>query len=382
MDHTDRFDAIDPAYRLLALCARAGGHPLFHEQLASRVERFNDWHKLPPQAELHGMAPLLWHHFREAGISLPIETEQALRGLYLRHRRHNQTHMHVLREINVLFERAGIRALLLKGLALACQYYPDPALRPVSDIDLLLRREDLIPALDLLTSAGFQPRPPHASRTPDLIPGELKVDSPLRAGIRVQVELHSPSVRSEADEEFKGLEIAAHPLAVVGDAVYVPNPWNTLQYLSRHLRRHLFAATESKPLPLKWTADMLSLAEQNAETLDWVSLSRSDPILIAQLEIFYSLTPMPDRLKGVIPIRQISPPKGVNQYPRGWPQQPFSSWRRVGWLKFLQQTFSPPSEWWLRLYYGVGRRSVVWYGRIIYPLQILKRMLLTLLQRQ
>lgn len=381
MDHANRFDAIDPTYRLLALCARAGGHPVFHERLARQLERFANWQALPAQAELHGMAPLLWHYLREAGISLPTETEQALRGLYLRHRLLNQTHMNLLKEINALFEQAGIRALLLKGLSLACQYYPDPALRPVSDIDLLLKQEDVLPALDLLTSAGFQLHPPHASRTSGLIPGELKVNSPLRAGIRVQVELHS-SARGEADEEFKGLETDPHSLAMIGNAIYVPDTLNTLRYLSRHFRRHLFAATASKPVQLKWIADMISLVEQNAETLGWASLSRSDPILIAQLEIFYSLTPLPDRLKGVIPIRQISPPKGVNQYPYGWPQQHFSSWRRVGWLKFIWQTFSPPSEWWLRLYYGVGRRKVVWYGRIIYPLQIIKRMLLTLLQRR
>ncbi|MFZ5882812.1 MAG: nucleotidyltransferase family protein [Chloroflexota bacterium] len=378
MDHTDRLQAIDPTYRLLALCARAVGHPVFYERLARQCERFDAWQTLPAQAELHGMAPLLWHHLHTAGIPLPAETEQTLRGLYLRHRLHNHAHLTALKEINARFERAGIRAVLLKGLALAHQCYPDPALRPVSDIDLLLEREDLLPALDSLTKAGFSLHPPHASRTSNLLPSELKLTSPLTAGVHVQVELHSPAAHDHTYEEFGDLE-AAQPLGSVGNAIFVSAPLNTLRYLSRHLRRHLFAATASKPLPLKWMADMVSLAEQNAETLDWLALKRLDPTLISQLEVFYSLTPLPDHMKAVLPIQQIPPPRGVNQYPAGWPQQHFSSWKDVGLIQFLRRTFSTPSEWWLRLYFGGGRLGV-WRGRILYPALILRRILRTLLQ--
>ncbi|MBI4761436.1 MAG: nucleotidyltransferase domain-containing protein [Chloroflexota bacterium] len=381
MDNSNRFESIDSTYRLLALCARAAGHPVFYERLANQVERFDAWHILPSQAELHGMAPLLWHHVHTAGISLPAGVEQTLRGLHLRHRLFNHTHLTVLKKINALFEQAGIRAVLLKGLALALQYYPEPALRPVSDIDLLLERKDMPLAVNVLTDAGFFLYPPHASRTSDLLPSELKMDSPLTDGIRVQVELHTPSTRDHTYEEFKNLD-AAHPLASVGNAIYISTPLNTLRYLSRHLRRHLFAATEAKPLPLKWMADMVSLVEQNAEILDWASLQRFDSVLLNQLEVFYNLTPLPAHLKVVIPLRQSSSPQGVNQYPCGWPQHSFSDWRHVGVFEFLRRTFSSPSEWWLRLYYGIGGGKMVWYGRIIYPLQIIKRILLILLQRQ
>lgn len=381
MDYPRPFDRIDPVYRLLALCARAVGHPVFYEQLARQVERFDAWHSLPAQAELHGVAPLLWHHLQTASLPLPAETAQTLRGLYLRHRLLNQAHETVLKNINALFEAAGIRALLLKGLALAYQYYPDPALRPVSDLDLLLKKDDVPAALDLLTAAGFHSHTLRASRTSNLLPSELKLDSPLTAGVCVQVELHSPSAQDHTREEFKSLEFI-RPLPRVGNAIFVSDALNTLRYLSRHLRRHLFAATSSKPLPLKWMADMVSLVEQNANSLDWDFLQRLDPILLNQLEVIYSLTPLPEPLKPVLPIQQTAPPKGINQYPGGWPQQAFSRWRHVGLFQFLLRTFSPPSEWWLRLYYGIGRRAVFWYGRVVYPLQIARRMLLILLRRQ
>ncbi len=99
-----------------------------------------------------------------------------LKGLYIRQRVFIQAHIQVLLEINSLFEQAGIRAVVLKGLGLAYHYYPEPALRPVSDIDLL-KKDDILPALDLLKQAGFHLHTPQASLTSDLLPKELNADS-------------------------------------------------------------------------------------------------------------------------------------------------------------------------------------------------------------
>ena len=48
-------------------------------------------------------------------------------------------------EIAELLEEADIRALVLKGLGLAYQIYPTPALRPISDLDLFLKKDELCP---------------------------------------------------------------------------------------------------------------------------------------------------------------------------------------------------------------------------------------------
>ncbi|MCX6060245.1 MAG: hypothetical protein NTW69_19130, partial [Chloroflexi bacterium] len=89
MDKIDNSNGTDQTYRLIALCARSESHPLMVEQLSRQIQAFSSWQELPAQAELHGMAPLLWHHLRRSGISLPVETERAITGLYLRHRASN-----------------------------------------------------------------------------------------------------------------------------------------------------------------------------------------------------------------------------------------------------------------------------------------------------
>jgi hypothetical protein len=51
---------------------------------------------------------------------------------------------------------AGIPSIPLKGAVLAHTLYPDPALREFSDIDILVRKEDLSRAKQVLSSLGFQ----------------------------------------------------------------------------------------------------------------------------------------------------------------------------------------------------------------------------------
>lgn len=50
----------------------------------------------------------------------------------------------------------AIDTVVLKGPAIADRYYPDPALRPYGDVDLLLHSEDVAVAADLLLDAGYE----------------------------------------------------------------------------------------------------------------------------------------------------------------------------------------------------------------------------------
>jgi hypothetical protein len=353
-------------YRLLALCAHAESDPEMDVQLIQAVQAFTAWEQLPAQAELHGMSPLLRHHIQRLDLPLPAEIKRTLDGLYLRGRTFHQAQVQVLLEITSLLEQNHIRALVLKGLALANQYYPDPILRPASDIDLLLKKEDVLPALRLLERNSY--KIPVLTDTD--LHSEWIVES-LQNGFVVRIELHHLS-----DAEFTGFDSMPHQLQISGNVIYVPHAMDHLDYLIRHLVRHLFAATSAKPVPLKWIADILSVVERHAHEIDW----KKQAALSNRLEAMYSLTPLPERLLNVIPVKRISIPDGVNQYPQGWPQHKLAEWRRVGLWDYLRKTFSPPSDWWLRLQYGIDQESVFWHGRVVYPLQILKMALIKVIR--
>ncbi len=374
MDSTNDH-SIDPCYRLLALCARADPHPFMDEQLKDCIVNFTAWNDLPVQAELHGMGPLLWHHLHRLDIKLPQDTQRLIAGLYLRHRALNLEHLRILLEVTSLLEHVGIQAVVLKGLALAYEYYPNPALRPASDIDLLLKKDDVLPAVGLLMEAGYKTYTPHADL--EQLPKELKVSSPLKDGLSIDIELHyhDPQARSlidsSPDDEFIGFNAPPHAVKIGSQMIYCPDPMDHLDYLIRHLTRHMFAATDARPLPLKWIADIISLVEHHAEQINW-----SEPkALVDRLEVLYSLTPFPEDLSAVIPIKQIQVPSGVNQYPQGWPQHAFSEWKKIGFWKYIASTFASPSDWWLSLYYGIPRKKVFWFGQVVYRYQVFKMVL-------
>jgi len=362
-------------YRLLALCARAEGHPIFYEQLKRQIEQFTAWDELPSQAEIFGMGPLLWHHLRQAGISIPLETERTLRGIYLRERALNQAHTLTLVEVQTLLAQSGIQPLVLKGLALAYKYYPEPALRPVSDIDLLLKKDDVLPALHILDEAGYRVNFPDSGLS--ILPNELTADSPSHDDLSTHLEFHhyDPEHRRlndhSRDDELTGFDDPPQELTIEDCSVYAPSPIDTLRYVERHMVRHLFEARADKPLPLKWCADIVSLVEYHAEEIDWPEFQRNNPAFLNRLTVLYSLTPLPEKCVGLIPVKKSEPPAGSNQYPSGWPQQAFPDWKRVGLWRFIWLTFQPPSTWWLRLYYGIDEQGVFWYGQVIYRLRVL-----------
>ncbi len=355
-------------YRLLALCARASGHDALYAELTRQLANFHDWQELIAQAEIHGMAPLLWHHIQQSGAGIPVDVARTLKGLYLRHRRNNQVHAQVLLEIVDLLQAADIHPLVLKGLGLAYSLYPDPALRPISDLDLLFQRDEIRPALEALRAAGFSTPPLPLDDEP--APKELMVDSPPRDGLRVHVELHHYDPR-QRDDEFAGFTSPPQAIRVEDGTVLIPAPMDNLDYLTRHFTRHLFEARTDKPLQLKWIADILSLVEQHAESIDWSQYKK----LLQRLDVFYSLTPLPESLRGVIPLAQNPTPEGVNQYPQGWPQEKFQRSRQVGLGNFVVQTFRAPSEWWLRLYYGIRPGSTGWYGQVVHRVRLLGLMI-------
>ncbi len=184
-------DALSQTYRLMGVCARAWPHPHVQAALQAALERFAAWETLPAQAERHGMGPLLWHHLRER--SLPPAVRRTLQGLYLRDRALNQIHAAALCRLLETLERQGIRPLVLKGLALAWQAYPDPALRPVSDIDLFLRQEEVHPAIQALQQAGYRFDP-----FPARLPKGISAYAPPQQGISTHIEFRTTTTRPTA----------------------------------------------------------------------------------------------------------------------------------------------------------------------------------------
>jgi hypothetical protein len=173
-----------------------------------------------------------------------------------------------LAEIRGALERASSPCLVLKGLPLAHELYPEPGLRPVGDLDLLVRQRSRDAALAILASLGY--RPPA-----DTLPlnfyrrHHFHVLLGRPGGESLPLELHwQPhsffSLSHVSEEE---LWASARTLRVGRPVVQVPGLEENYLLLVQHAHRHLMGeGGEESPDAV---ADLLDPAVQGR--LFWIS---------------------------------------------------------------------------------------------------------------
>ncbi len=407
-------------YRLLALCARAECSAAHYERLAQAAVELKEWEGIAAQAEAHGMAPLLYTHLKEAGVELPLTAKRELMGLYARHRHANRVRTRVLRDILGAYQSAGISALVLKGAALSHLVYPEPGLRPMSDVDILVPQPEVWRAQEVLAELGFDtPQPPG----PMLPHRHLPAATLRRQGLSINVEIHHrllsdyfdnarayvlsmflPSVRSAAtakkydkrrapsdtswgvgnawadlgQAELDGLTRQPLPFALMDLTAHTLGYEDTLGYLGQHLVSHVNVWDYGR---LIWVADIVSFAERFAAEIDWEWVQLQNPAVLDTLSLLHFITPLSDELLGVAPIKIGRAPQGVGVEYQGWPRTRMADWPEIGYRRALRNTLLP-SEWWLRLRYTLGsERPLFWYRWLRHPLYILGHVMRALLER-
>jgi putative nucleotidyltransferase-like protein len=114
------------------------------------------WEKVVGAAEYHGLTPLLLRNLVAADAQIP---QQQLKQLEQNNGRTVRQNLfltsEMLRVVSSLSE-VGIEAVPLKGAVLATRIHGDIALRPFSDVDLLIRREWVSAAETMISKLGYE----------------------------------------------------------------------------------------------------------------------------------------------------------------------------------------------------------------------------------
>lgn len=354
----------------LTLCARAKLTEIHRRRLRQAAGQVADWESLPAQAEEQGLGPLVYVHAQAAGVDLPPRDRLALQGLYLRHRRAGAVRAYVLGQIVVACRAQDIPVLVLKGAALSHLVYPQPGLRPMRDLDLLVRPSDLARARRVLVQLGF-------AEPEDRLPDDHHHLTSLRRtvdGLLVSVELHHALLADPRRGEPAQLD------DLIGGALSFELPVESgcvvAQTLGRedmlwHVYRHGFnAPLNYEPFRLVWAADVVSLVEAWVDEIDWALVRRRYEKAWNALPMFHFLTPWSDDVLAKLSLDVERTPRGVGEPFRGWPGSSLAALRPRGVWGTLRDTFFP-SEWWTYLYYGAGGVvSRLWCRWIAHPLHI------------
>lgn len=238
----------------------AGGKPL--------ESPCDDWEALDLRAAEHRLQPLL-HHQHSADGCIPADVRarwaaasrsSAIEALHQRRE---------LVRIAATLAQRGIEFLALKGAWLAWHVWPEPAMRPLRDLDLYIPGEDLFAAHELLLAGGWtmEEGEDFGALTPDEWVARFKALPPLVSPGGIAVDLHArlwdedgrtPPLpgglfeRSTSDNEH--------------GTIRYPGPVDQLMHLSVHASFHRF---DGGPLMLADFAYLIASVD-----FDWTEVWR------------------------------------------------------------------------------------------------------------
>src|SRR5206468_2963016 len=113
------------------------------------------WRDAAGLAGDYQLAPLLYSKLRDAAAAeIPEQVRATLRQSYQATAAANLRHYHELGGMLRALQSAGVAAIVLKGSYLAVAAYANPAMRPMRDIDIMVRRTEMRAALECLGRLG------------------------------------------------------------------------------------------------------------------------------------------------------------------------------------------------------------------------------------
>jgi hypothetical protein len=124
-----------------------------------------DWRPFASACDNHQVSPVVFCRLRDLPAAVvPSELLEHLRARFYEISARNYHLARKLVDLTSLLEAHHIPVLAYKGPAVAMAVYGDLALRQYEDLDLVVRAEHLLVAVDLLTRCGFEiaqysPRP-------------------------------------------------------------------------------------------------------------------------------------------------------------------------------------------------------------------------------
>jgi hypothetical protein len=254
-----------PEVRLLVCSARTRVDPDTAESIRALLRADIDWRLLLRMAWQHGTTPLLYSTLHSVGDgAVPPAILDEIRGYFHANTGRVALLTRELLRLLQLFEGNGVHAVPFKGPVLAATAYGNIALQMFSDLDVLVRKEQLPTLCRILADQGY--------RCPQdrLTPGRLDAFRHLFnqhhfvcARNSVAVEPHWEVIRGPFGFAFDTRQLwdRAGTIPLAGIAVRTLAPEDVLLLLCAHGTQHLWSR-------LAWICDIAELIRAHP-ALDW-----------------------------------------------------------------------------------------------------------------
>jgi Uncharacterised nucleotidyltransferase len=285
-----------PEAELLLCLARLCPDEEAHERARALLQQNIDWNYLLQLSLRHKVMPLLYRQFNtDLAEAAPVRFIERLHDYFYLNATRNHLLTEELCEILRLFKSRGISAVTYKGPSLALDIYGDIALRQFSDLDIMVRMDDVAKASALLREREYRAEHELTSAQAAVF---LKLECEhmfFREEGRVFLDLHwgfTPSyfpIELDAENIWKRLA----PVALEKTEALTFSPEDLLLILSVNAGKEFW----SQLVRLCDIAELL----RTRPSLDWERLTREAQRAGARRMLFTSLRLARDLIGANIP---------------------------------------------------------------------------------
>lgn len=277
-----------PETRAATIALIASSIPLEPDTANIRAQLTLDnlnWDDVLYLADGHGITPLLYKLWERLGLLelAPAAVQARMAQAYRDNATRNTDARREFRELTAWMFQAGVETIVMKGLPLLDQLYPDTAERVLYDFDLLARDEaQARRGYDRLVAAGFTLVPQKAGAVVGKhLPSVWRLNGFVRRGYLFDVMQPRPVEMHLTlwDTQWRGLDLLPLPdlwarsqQIQVGDAtVQVLSREDTCVHLCVHLATHLV----EREARVGQAIDIARFLRMHGTEMDWADVIRA-----------------------------------------------------------------------------------------------------------
>jgi len=280
--------------KLLVYCSRLDMGEDIKFKLEKILGNYLDWNYIVDRSTEQGILPLLYWNLSKIckGKNVPSEIMRSLENTYNSILAWNMLRYDELNRILTAFKKIGIDTIVLKGAFLAEEIYKNIGLRSMTDIDLLIKEEDLEKVkkemIKLMYSVEkFAPTKLH-ERLETVLYNELQF---FHTNKKISIEIHwnisnpAESYNVDIDKFWEN----AKPIKIADAETLMFTSEDLLQHLCLHLENHLNSNNPRAAKPFRCYCDIAAVTRHYKETINWKYLLQSTRSCGIEKPVFQSL---------------------------------------------------------------------------------------------
>jgi hypothetical protein len=203
------------------------------ETLRRHVNHDFDANRLIELAIKEGVGGLLYRNLEKAGAldTVSPEVAQRLQAIYYQTVQLNLRLIHDLKQVLHKLNQENVPVVLMQGIALLQQVYPDVGLRPMKDIDLWVLPEDFDRLTGALADLGFQKEEFYANTYKRR---ETFIDISTHLLWADRIKARSLLLNKDQESVFRDARV----IEFEGEKAQCLNPYDQVLYLGLHTIKH------------------------------------------------------------------------------------------------------------------------------------------------